>query len=273
MSYILQFYKAVSVLSIDVAVGAIAGALFFSKIFEVQISFYGLITLGLSVWCIYTLDHLVDAFKTKSEASSERHRFHQQHFRKLLIALIFCLLFNVLFITSIQKAVFNWGIVLLVIVAFYLFCHQQLKFFKEILVALIYTVGIMLPSISLTTTDINEQAGFLILMYFLTALINLILFSWLGIKQDQTDKHISLMNYLNESSIKYLLAILFSIQCVLTLFQVLNSTPFVTPLIILFLMNLILYSIYLFKEYFIQYNRYRYIGDGIFFLPFMYWLI
>ena len=51
MSYILQFYKAVSILSIDVAVGAIAGALFFSKIFEVQISFYGLITLGLSVWC------------------------------------------------------------------------------------------------------------------------------------------------------------------------------------------------------------------------------
>jgi hypothetical protein len=70
-----------NILSLDVVAGAVAGALFFGEILQVQLSFSVLTALGLTVWIIYTLDHLRDAKQILNVASTDRHRFHQEHFK------------------------------------------------------------------------------------------------------------------------------------------------------------------------------------------------
>jgi hypothetical protein len=54
------FHK-VNVLSIDVALGSVCAALFFGKYVAVGISPVTLAVLALTVWIIYTVDHLMDA--------------------------------------------------------------------------------------------------------------------------------------------------------------------------------------------------------------------
>jgi len=57
-------------------------ASFFARLLDVAILPQGLISLGLTVWIIYTADHLLDAKKFKNKMRlTERHRFHQRHFK------------------------------------------------------------------------------------------------------------------------------------------------------------------------------------------------
>jgi hypothetical protein len=88
VSTVLRYYRLLNILSIDIAVGAVICALYFSKIFEVEVRPYGLAALALTVWVIYTADHLRDARNILKRASSERHAFHQSHFGILLVLLI-----------------------------------------------------------------------------------------------------------------------------------------------------------------------------------------
>ena len=63
----LRFYQYINILSLDIAAGAVISAVFFAQIFNVQIKPYGLLALGLTVWIIYTVDHLRDAKKIKHQ--------------------------------------------------------------------------------------------------------------------------------------------------------------------------------------------------------------
>lgn len=82
----LHLYRAVNQLSLDVAFGAMVCAAFFSHILHIQLQSNVLALLGLTVWVIYTTDHLLDVQKLKQRASSQRFRFYQQNFWKLIIA-------------------------------------------------------------------------------------------------------------------------------------------------------------------------------------------
>ena|SRR5688572_29933788 len=103
-----QFYQYVNILSLDVAAGAVISALFFAQIFNVQIKPYGLLALGLTVWIIYTADHLRDAKKIKHRASTQRHRFHQQYFCSLTVFVGSAILLDAVTIFFIRRQVFEW---------------------------------------------------------------------------------------------------------------------------------------------------------------------
>jgi len=66
-----RIYQFINVLSLDVVAGAMVSALFFARIFKVQILPWGVLALGLTVWTIYTTDHLVDAKRVNIPLSSE----------------------------------------------------------------------------------------------------------------------------------------------------------------------------------------------------------
>ncbi|HZI26137.1 MAG TPA: hypothetical protein VFD46_13730, partial [Chryseolinea sp.] len=139
-----RFYHYINILSVDIAAGAVVSALFFAKIFDVQIKPYGLIALGLTVWIIYTIDHLRDAKNIKHSASTERHRFHQQYFHALIFCLGLAVLVDAVTIFFIRRQVLEWGLILWVAVVVYLMFQQFLRFLKEFFIATLYTSGVLL---------------------------------------------------------------------------------------------------------------------------------
>src|SRR6478609_8154698 len=143
-----RLYRQLNLLSLDVVAGVVICAVFFSEIFDVHIRPQGLVTLALTVWIIYTTDHLLDAHRIQGTASTERHRFHQQNFLLLFIFLGIGTIINVILIFFIREAVFLWGLWLIGFVVFYLLFQKWLRFFKELIAALLYSGGVMLPSLA-----------------------------------------------------------------------------------------------------------------------------
>jgi 1,4-dihydroxy-2-naphthoate octaprenyltransferase len=140
---------------------------------------------------------------------------------------------------------------------------------KEPAGAILYTSGVLLPSLTSTENSLSFFSLSLIFQFFITALINLILFSWFDFERDKKDQRSSLITTVGYQSGKILLAGLFIIQAGITLVLFIFS-PRPTVIVVLLLMNLMLLMIFIFAPYFSLQERYRYAGDAIFFLPFLY---
>ena len=67
-------YRLINILSIDVVAGAVCSALFFARLLQVSLLPYGIISLALTVWIIYTADHLLDAKRVEGVATTRRCR-------------------------------------------------------------------------------------------------------------------------------------------------------------------------------------------------------
>lgn len=272
MEKLIRAYRLLNILSIDVAVGAVVCALFFAKIFDVSIIPFGLISLGLTVWIIYTADHLLDAYKIQRPASTERHRFHQQHFKKLIVFLIVALVIDAIQLAFIRKVVLLEGLALAIIVIVYFLAHRYLKFFKEVIGAVLYSGGVLLIPWSVNNGIASTSQILLIAQFAMTALINLFLFSWFGLHQDEKDNHSSYATVMGYSATKYSIAILFFVQFFTSVIQF-ELGVYVLPAIILLLMNLLLLIIFLQKNFFEVEDRYRLLGDAVFLLPIIYLFI
>ena len=98
MKYLIKFYRFVNILSIDVALGSVCCAAWFAEILNATLKPYALVSLGLTVWIIYTADHLLDARKIHAPASTERHRYHQENFTLLFYLLLFAVLVDLIFV-------------------------------------------------------------------------------------------------------------------------------------------------------------------------------
>ena len=214
MKSITQLYRYCNYLSLDVACGAMVCASFFSHVLNVQLRPYGLASLGLTVWIIYTADHLLDARKLKQAASSQRHRFHQKRFRELSIVLIMAILIDFSLVLFVRKPILDWGVGLSLIVLMYLFFQQRLALFKELVISLLYSAGILLPAMSLTSVTISYEIIILITFFTLTAFINLVLFSWYDWRHDLADKQVSIVTFAGRESAKIILTVSFVIQIV-----------------------------------------------------------
>jgi len=106
MNSLVRAYRLLNILSLDIVAGAIICAIFFARVFNVIILPYGLVSLGLTVWVIYTADHLLDASKLRTAASTSRHRFHQKHFGALLVAALLAAVVDGLQLFYIRRSVF-----------------------------------------------------------------------------------------------------------------------------------------------------------------------
>ena len=273
MQYFIRLYRLINILSIDVAVGAVACTLFFAKIFDVEVLPFGLISLALTVWIIYTADHLLDAYKIQQPASTERHRFHQQHFKLLLVCLLLAAAVDAIQLIFIRKIVLVEGFALAIVITIYFLLHRYLKFFKEVIGAVLYCGGVLLIPWSLKNDGITIHHLLLIAQFAITALINLFLFSWFGIDQDIKDEHSSFATVMGEQATKYSIAILFFVQGAITLVLLAFGFAILLPAITLFTMNALLFILLTNKKYFEENDRYRLLGDAVFFLPLIYVLI
>ena len=267
MKKIRSLYSIINILSVDVALGAVCSALFFAKLLHVTILPYGLISLGLSVWIIYTADHLLDASKMSIEASTARHRFHQQHFKTLSILCSIAALGTAVMICFIRKPVFVGGVVLVAVVGVYLLAHRFVKFPKEIFIAILYTSGVLLPSASVTLITLSQWPWSLIIQFTLTAFLNLILFSWFDRVSDHRDGSMSFVTTMGE---KNSVIVIWIVPGLNALLLVVSSDLVASSILIL--MNIILILIFIKQESLRKGEAFRLIGDAVFLLPILYLL-
>jgi hypothetical protein len=266
MSIAMRLYRLINILSIDVAAGAVVSALFFARVFEVTITPYGLAALALSVWIIYTADHLRDAKAISTTASSMRHAFHQRHFVPIVIALSAAIAVNSVVIFFIRPNVFVGGVCLMLVVLIYLFFQRRFHFLKELFVAIIYVGGILLPSVVVTTNTITSSHIILIADFFLVGLVNLYLFSWFDADMDRKDNLGSFVVRFGVRQTRFLVLILFGLCLAGAVMQILLS-QYPSQAIIILLMSSVLLAIALRPDFFRRNEMYRLCGDAIFFLP------
>jgi hypothetical protein len=263
----LRFFQFINLLSIDVAAGAMVSGLFFATIFEVQILPSGLAALGLTVWIIYTTDHLLDAHRLREPASTERHRFHQHFFKQLAFIVVAAVLIDIVLIFLIRKPILISGLVLAMIVAIYLLVQRNLKSLKELSATLLYCSGVALPALSLINYSPTPYQAILMIQFGITVLCNLLLFSLLDHSEDIRDRNSSFVTVMGAHKTRLLLFVLFAINGGLAILQM---TYFSCPMgvtTVVFSMNVILFTIFIFPGFFAAQGLYRVFGDAVFLLP------
>jgi hypothetical protein len=264
MKQLLNAYRFVSLLSIDVAVGAAVGAALFARILGVSLYLQAYIVLALTVWIIYTVDHLLDASKLLAPASTRRHQLHQRYFSVLRVMVAVAALVAFVLVLFIRAQLMIPGMIMALFCAVYLLLNQWLKFGKELMATILYAGGVLLPALSLNHNPTREQT-LLIAQFVLLVLINMLLFAIMGYKEDVTDRQQSFVTSAGVRAGRVVIAVLlamFGIICVVAF-----SEYYVQEKLVLLAMAIILLMIFLFPRFFESEERYRLVGDSIFLLP------
>jgi 4-hydroxybenzoate polyprenyltransferase len=261
-----------NILSLDVAFGAAISSYFFSRVFSVALDVPTLICLGLTVWLIYTTDHLTDAKSIKHRASTLRHQFHQRHF-KVIAAIVFIVLALIIaLLFFVPSSIIFWGLCLSALVFIYLIIQRKLGAIKEVLGAILYTIGVMIPIIALSDQSLYSLTSIPSILFFNTALINLILFSWFDVENDLADKQPSLATIIGHNATVGLLTILFAIQFSLLVYAYL-ADYYSNAIAVFTLMFVILFAVFLKAGWFAAADKYRLTGDAVFLIPLLHVLL
>ncbi len=270
--------RVIRYLSLDIAAGAALLTVVIARYLEVAMPVAVLVCLFAAVWLIYTLDHLIDAKKsTHKELSIPRHVFHRKNFAILTVVWGAVFLGSLYFVLTIPAVTFLYGVILAVAVSVYFGIIRWFKRFpwKEPLVALLYACGVFLGPLSLHSGSVEPAVAFLFIQLFLLALVNLFLFSYYEYSLDQADHHPSVVCHLglsrSEKWIRYLFTTLFAVQ-MYGLWENYSSAEGLKLQLIFVAMGIVLLLLYIRPQYFRPEERYRLLGDGIFFLPAL-WLL
>lgn len=271
-----RFWSYMNILSIDVALGTLAGAFLVARVVEIEMSWSWYFSLSVTVWLIYTLDHLMDARKLGANAHTDRHLFHHQYFG--LIGTVWFLAaasLAIVVIAFLPIQLIFFGISLGLVVAGY---FASLNFIrsknflgtgKEMWVGLVYTLGIWGGPFFMDPDVLELQHVFLAAQFMLLALANLFLFSLMELNSDVEDDHPSFTVVFGEKITRRLvsgicLLLGLSILFALVFFggETLRSVQFVY-----LLMTIVFAFILAFPTTFKMNAMYRMLGDGVFLFP------
>jgi 4-hydroxybenzoate polyprenyltransferase len=270
MKVIIAIYRMFNLLSIDIAVGAVICSLFFAKLYGVDPSLPSLILLGLSVWIIYTTDRLLDVYDAKGEVTSERHRFHKVNKKVLILCLSTIITIVVVLIFFVHNSIVIYGMFLSVVVIIYMVCRRRLYIIKEFAIALLYTIGVMVPVLPEFVISFNSCIPLVI--FFFIALSNLVLFSMYEREDDLKDGQVSIATIMKPESIEKVIVRLFIISFTLTVYLMVWLEMYMVAMVFIIMVG-ILSLIHWQRNWFSRYNRYRWIGDAIFLIPAFYLLM
>jgi 4-hydroxybenzoate polyprenyltransferase len=226
--------------------------------------------LGLSVWVIYSVDHLLDARQLKEVASTERHSYFQRHFKSLLFISAGSTMIVLILLPFISVQTLAMGLILVFIIVIYLLTQRYLIFVKEFVGSILYSAGIILPGVASKWNQVSFDQWSIVVQFILVAWINLLIFSIYDKETDQRDKQVSFVNRWGERSARGLVIILFVLGCLLFAFRL--SGQYRIESLIIFVMSAFLILILIFKVHFSQSDRFRLLGDAIFLLPLLIWL-
>lgn len=262
MYRLFAWYNIFSILSIDVVIGAVVGNLFFAQCSGVSVSFFSLLSLGCTVWIIYTADHLLDVVHLNHRASTERHLFHQEHFKELIQWILIIAVVDCVLLFFLPEDTVLQGLALGCLVALYLVFQSKFKIAKEFSVALLYVAGVVIPVSSIT--EFSKIDFVVVSAYFILAFINLVFFSFMEKESDIKDSHTSIATILNERVIAWILMTLLALVVALCIILFAEFDKRI-PSLILLAMAISLFLVMHFRNH--LHKRYRMLADAVFLIP------
>ncbi len=269
-------------LSIDVTAGAIISSLYVAKLFGVRLEESMLIGLGVAIWLIYTVDHLFDAKKSIGYSTNQRHAFHQKYFRPIAVIAFIVFFIGVFNLYYLPWATTKLGLILALLVAVYIGSLHLLKlnktWHKEILAAIIYSFGIFVAPLSLLE-QWDIFVFYVFVVFFLIVLTNLLVFPLFEYESDRNDNNQSIVTLYGKPFVRKLTTVILVLNLLLIVCGMVYLNPVMTGArwlsseYILFMMTLVLAMLLMFPNFFQRNDRYRLVGDGIFFFPLIYLLL
>ncbi len=219
MDSIRKILKFGNVLSLDVALGAMAGMLFFVDLLNTAIPAASYMLLAMAVWSVYTLDHLWDARSTGGKAHTNRHFFHQKNFKKIASIWVVVILAGLMMAigTAELRVLLVPGLLIgglmMVWMAFIRLIGRNMVSSKEFSTAVFYVVGIVLVPYLYWENE-HSQSVFRIfaLEYLLLAWINLLILSYLDKESDQEDGFGSILTLISPGVLKKLIIALSAVS-------------------------------------------------------------
>jgi hypothetical protein len=231
------------------------------------------IVLALVVFLIYTVDRLLDSQKI-GEPLTARHHFHQRHAPLLWRVVFGAAGLAFVLIWFMPSSVVKFGIVLGGVCAVYLAAVFRLParhpamLLKEPLVALLYSAGvwgsIWVQRPATSGVEITE-----FLMFTGIAFQNLLLFAVMEMQELTNQDMFSLASVWGtercDTVLRWLTFLIVATGialCFLTDDRFAQRSS-----LMLAIMSLVLYAIQRYPAYFLKNERYRWMGDGVFWLP------
>lgn len=276
----MKAYRYIQLLSLDVVAGALFCGVMAATWLQVTMPLSWWLALPVSVWVVYTADHLLDAYRLGEKATSERHQFHITWRTPIGIIWLLCASFCVFivpFYVPIQLLLLGLCAGLISAVHFLLVWVVKNEvtpwLTKELGVAFVYSLGVWGGGVALTEQPISSISLLPVVQFFFLALVNLLTFSLYEEMEDQKDGFTSWARGLGRPVTMKLLAALLGSTVLIGVILMVFSEGELSMLIELtyFLMGSLLAWVAFDQERFAKNGRYRLAADGVFLIPF-FWL-
>ncbi len=268
--------RTANTLSLDVVTGAVLSALFAARLLSVTPGIAYWIILPVSVWVVYTADHLVDAYRLKDNAHTQRHLFHYRHFKTLtMLVLLFSMLNTILAVFFLDHRIVIFGLVVGGVTALYLLAVHLLgeskRYYlqKELFVAVIYVSGVWGGPWALSGFGTKLHTVVLFFIFFLLAIGDVLIYTIYEYSTDRLDHHPTLFSLVGRKTTLVLFFGIMAMAAIGSIFVIVESPFFLDRAAgkIYLMMGFALLVLVSFPELFRPHNRYRYLGEMVFWLP------
>ena len=163
-----------NLIGLDSPIVAVCWQAMFAKISGIDLPWFIHLILGLSTWCIYLVDRIIDVIRARQEATTSRHCFTQRHLRKLISILIIISICNLaMIIRFLPHKLLITGIITLGLIAiYYLIRLTRLKNIitlipREVMCGMLFALGCAIaPHAYATTPWINTPTLFIPVIMF-----------------------------------------------------------------------------------------------------------
>lgn len=272
----ILWWQIFNILSIDVVIGAVAGGEMAVKLLRVEPGFAWRIVLPLSVWIVYTLDHLIDGIRLKESSHTVRHFFHYYYSKRIITAIIILSVVNIILILFyLERPIVIFGIYTGIATMVYLlivFVSGKKRSFllqKELFVSLIYTAGIWGGPSALRHFELTIPEIVLMLDFFLIVWIAILILSVYEVDKDRFDKHNTVTVNFGIRKTNFLIYLLTSVVFVTAIIEIIKTDDllFAMAFKILLIMVMLLLLILSFPEKIRKNNVYRILIELVFWLP------
>jgi len=208
----MKIYRYLHYLSIDIVLGALASSCFAAQLFASDPGWGWWITLALTVWLLYTGDHMLDAWKHRKKIERDLHYFMMKN-RKTMVwsmtlvaAVNVLLIFNLLDQEVMKYALFLSGLVLLFYAMRHVFRRNKILLIPgEFFVLLLYMSGTWLGPVVASEIQLEPGHGMVALIFAGVLLMNLGVISLYDMKLDKRMGIKSMANLLGIKRTKNLL--------------------------------------------------------------------
>ncbi|MDX2191546.1 MAG: hypothetical protein SFY32_16965 [Bacteroidota bacterium] len=254
-------------MSIDVSLAAWSISFAYAHALNSQPPDIWWLLLPLSVWIIYTFDHLMDSRKLPLSAAPERYLIHKQYFRFLfaIISIVAASILMLSFIYFPLKFITQAIALGMCVVGYFAYSILNHKYIipREIIVVIVFTLGVCFGPIYYSPNEVNY---ILVVSIFITCMANLCLFS----KFEKLNHEIlSKTNMFSSLTLKQADIICYTICTFGILLNIILLFYFgFSPLIFsLLIIDAIYLCLIYFQERMKIHYLYRIKGDGVLILP------